>query len=156
MSFTKTERYTLDTNILVYAMDRTAGHKHVRALAIVDRSIERHCVLTLQALAEFVHAVTRKGLVPRRDAVAQARDWLTAFQVVAADTEALEDAYVAMLAGAFGLFDALLLATARRAGCKIALSEDMGDGAALDGITVRNPLTGTALPDDLRSLLGMP
>jgi len=31
----------------------------------------------------------------------------------------------------------------------------MGDGAALDGITVRNPLKGDALPDDLRPLLGL-
>jgi hypothetical protein len=31
----------------------------------------------------------------------------------------------------------------------------MADGAALDGILVRNPLQGDALPDDLRPLLGM-
>jgi predicted nucleic acid-binding protein len=155
MSSTKTERYTLDTNILIYAMDRSVGAKHRLAVDIVDRSIERPCVLTLQALAEFVHAVTRKDLVPRRDAVAQARDWLAAFEVTAADTDALDAAYAATLAGAFGLFDALLLATARKAGCTIALSEDMGDGAKLDGITVRNPLQGDALPDDLRLMLGM-
>jgi predicted nucleic acid-binding protein len=151
-----TERYTLDTNILIYAMHRSAGAKHRLAVEIVDRSIERPCVLTLQALAEFVFAVTRKNLVPRQDAVAQARDWRAAFQIVVADIDALDAAYTAMLAGSFGLFDALLLATARRAGCTIALSEDMGDGATLDGITVRNPLRGGALPDDLRPLLGMP
>jgi predicted nucleic acid-binding protein len=151
-----TERYTLDTNILIYAMDRSAGAKHRLAVEIVDCSIERPCVLTLQSLAEFVHAVTRKNLVPRQDAVAQARDWRAAFQIVAADPEALDVAYTAMLAGSFGLFDALLLATARRAGCAIVLSEDMGDGATLDDITVRNPLRGGALPEDLRPLLGMP
>jgi predicted nucleic acid-binding protein len=156
MSSTRTELYTLDTSILIYAMDRTAGVKHVRAADIVDRSVECACVLTLQALAEFVFAVTRKKLVPRRAAVAQARDWLAAFQVVAADTRALEAAYAAVLTDRFGLLDALLLATARSAGCTIALSEGMTDGAGLDGIMVHNPLTGDALPDDLRPLLGMP
>jgi predicted nucleic acid-binding protein len=141
MSSTRTERYTLDTNVLIYTMDRSAGAKHKLAIEIVDRSIERACVLTLQALAEF----TRCG-----------HDWLVAFQVVAADTDALNIAYTATLAGAFGLFDALLLATARRAGCTIALSEDMGEGAVLGGITVRNPFQGEALPDGLRPLLGLP
>jgi len=155
MSSTKTERYSLDTNILIYAIDRNGGAKHRLAVDIVDRSIERPCVLTLQALAEFVYAVTQKDFVPRRDAVAQARDWLAAFEVTAADTDALDAAYAATIAGAFGLFDALLLATARKAGCTIVLSEDMADGAALDGIVVRNPLRGDALPDDLRPLLGM-
>jgi hypothetical protein len=42
------------------------------------------------------------------------------------------------------------------AGCAIVLSEDMGDGATLKRIKVRNPLKGGALPDDLRPLLGMP
>ena len=36
-------------------------------------------------------------------------------------------------------FDALLLATARRVGCKVMLSEDVQDGHDYDGITIRNP-----------------
>jgi hypothetical protein len=53
------------------------------------------------------------------------------------------------------LFDALLLATARNAGCAVALSEDMHDGGTPLGITVRNPFVAGGLPDDLRALLGM-
>jgi predicted nucleic acid-binding protein len=68
------ERYTLDTNILIYAVDRSAGAKHHLAIALVDGSVERPCALTLQASAEFVLAVTRKDLVPRPEAVAQARN----------------------------------------------------------------------------------
>jgi predicted nucleic acid-binding protein len=149
------ERYTLDTNILIYAVDRSAGSKHQVAIDIVDRSTERPCILTVQALAEFVFAVTRKALVPRHEAVAQARDWLRAFPIVAADATALDVAYAAFEKERFGLFDALLLATARQAGCSIALSEDMHDGAALDGIVVRNPFAGQALVNDLRPLLGL-
>ena len=48
-----------------------------------------------------------------------------------------------------------LLATARQAGCTIALSEDMHDGARLDGIVVRNPFANRALANDVRSLLGL-
>ena len=56
--------------------------------------------------------------------------------------------------GRFGLWDAMLLATARSAGCSIVLSEGMYDGATLDGIVVRDPLVGGWPPDDLRPLFG--
>jgi predicted nucleic acid-binding protein len=102
-----------------------------------------------------VFAVTKKALIPRGEAVAQARDWLRVFPIVAADQYALDLACTAVEEERFGLFDALLLATARRAGCSIALSEDMHDGARLEGIVVRNPFADQALADDLRPLLGL-
>jgi predicted nucleic acid-binding protein len=36
------ERFTLDTNILVYAIDRDAGERHEKAMMIVDRAVEQH------------------------------------------------------------------------------------------------------------------
>jgi predicted nucleic acid-binding protein len=149
------EPYTLDTNILVYAVDPAEGWKHHVATAIVDSSVERPCILTVQALAEFVAVATRRGMRSRADAVAQARDWLGVFPTAAADANALDVAYTAVQEERFGLFDALLLATARQAGCTIALSEDTHDGARLDGIVVRNPFADQALAADLRPLLGL-
>jgi predicted nucleic acid-binding protein len=46
------ELCTLDTNILIYAVDPAEGWKHHVATTIVDCSIERSCVLTVQSLAE--------------------------------------------------------------------------------------------------------
>lgn len=149
------ERYTLDTNILVYAVDPSEGWKHEAAATIVDGSIVRPCILTLQALAEFVAVAFRGRMKSRADAILQARDWLTLFPVVAADARALDAAFTAAEAGRFGLFDALLLATARAAGCSVILSENMRDGGTFDGIAVRNPLVEGGIPQDLRALLGM-
>jgi predicted nucleic acid-binding protein len=50
MSFTSAEYYTLYTNILIYAVDRSAGDKHRLAADIVDCPVERPCILTLQAM----------------------------------------------------------------------------------------------------------
>lgn len=149
------ELYTIDTNILVYAVDPVEGWKYEVAMAIVDGAVARPCILTVQALAEFVAVATRRRMRSRAAAVAQARDWLRLFPVVAADAVALEAAYTAMEGGRFGLFDALLLATAARAGCAVALSEDMHDGATLGGIVVRNPFGDGDLATDLRPLLGL-
>jgi predicted nucleic acid-binding protein len=148
------ERYSIDTNILVYSVDRREGEKHLRALDIVDRSVDLDCVLTAQSLAEFVVVATRRRMLSKPHAIAQARDWGLLFPVATASALALDAAFTAFEAGRFGLWDALLLATAREAGCAIVPSEDMQDGAALDGITVRDPLRGSELPDDLRPLLG--
>lgn len=51
------ERFTLDTNLLVYTVDCDAGERHQQAITIVDRAVEQDCVLTLQVLAELFHAV---------------------------------------------------------------------------------------------------
>jgi predicted nucleic acid-binding protein len=51
-------------------------------------------------------------------------------------------------------WDALMVATVGRAGCTTLLSEDMGDGATRNGVTIRNPLIGERLPADIAALLG--
>ena len=55
-------RFSLDTIILIYAVDRDAGERHVRAGELMARAAPRDCVLTVPALAEFFHATTRKKL----------------------------------------------------------------------------------------------
>ena len=93
--------------------------------------------------------------MPVPEAVAQARNWLTVFPIVSADAKALDAAYAIIMTGRPSLFDALLVATAREAGCTFLLSEDMQDGAAFDGLIVRNPFGTEGLPVGLRSLLDM-
>ena len=53
-------RLTLDTNILIYAIDRDAKDKHKRAISVIEQAIHLDCVLTLQALCELYAAATRK------------------------------------------------------------------------------------------------
>ncbi|MBM3569407.1 MAG: PIN domain-containing protein [Alphaproteobacteria bacterium] len=58
-----TEFFSLDTNILVYAADSLSGERHRRACDVIDRAARGPCLLAVQALAEFVRATTRKGLL---------------------------------------------------------------------------------------------
>ncbi len=85
----------------------------MRAVDIVDRAVDCNCILTTQALAEFYAAVTRKNLVPRKEAGAQIRDWVDLFPIVSASATALLEATQAAQAGRFAFWDAMLLATAR-------------------------------------------
>ena len=149
-----TERFTLDTNILVYSIDSAAGERHALAAEIVDRAAECECWLTLQALSEFYAAVTRKGLVPPADAAAQASDWLEIFPSAAASAAALRTALGDAAAGRASFWDALLLATAAEAGCTTILSEDMASGTRIGGIGILNPFGARGLAEPVRRLLG--
>lgn len=130
---------TLDTNILIYAIDRYSGAKHLTARQIVDEAARRSGLLTLQALGEFFHATTRKGLLPHSEAADYIDEWRTVFPVVAADESALENAIDAVVDHGFSFWDAMLWATAREAGCTVILSEDMQHGRMLGEVEFVNP-----------------
>ena len=148
-------RFSIDANVLVYAVDRNGGEKHLRAAELMERAAGSDCVLTLQALAEFYYVTTRKRMVRADQAAAMVNDWLTVFPTTVADAAALLLAMERRSSdGDLGFWDAMLLGTAHLADCKIVLSEDMRDGARFLGVTVRNPFAGPRLPDSVDSLLG--
>ncbi|MEE4380007.1 MAG: PIN domain-containing protein [Candidatus Competibacteraceae bacterium] len=132
-------RFTLDTNLLIYAIDRDAGTRHQQAITLVDQAVEQDCVLSMQVLAEFFHAVTRKGKMPLAEASEQVRDWQILFPMVAADGQALLQAMSAVQHHHLPFWDALLWATAKAAGVHVLLSEDFQDGRELEGVRFRNP-----------------
>ena len=137
-------RFTLDTNILIHAVDRDAGERHERSKELLGRAAQRDCVLMVQALAEFFHATTRKKLIEPSRASAFVRDWLDVFQVASAADAALVDAMDAVAEHRLAFWDAMLWATARQSGCSAILSEDMQDGRRLSGVEFINPFTADA------------
>ncbi len=137
-------RFSLDTNILVYAVDRDAGLRHETSRTLIARATRSDCVLTVQALAEFFHATTRKSLLEPERAGALVRNWLDVFHVVSADGAALIDAIDAVGEHRLSFWDAMLWATARRCGCSAILSEDMQDGRRLSGVEIVNPFSADA------------
>ena len=138
-------RFSLDTNILVYAVDRDAGERHVRSGELMARAARRDCVLTVQALAEFFHATTRKKLLEPSLAGTFVRDWLNVFDVVSADETALIDAIDAVHEHGLSFWDAMIWATARQAGCSTVVSEDMQDGRRPGGVEFVDPFAADAV-----------
>jgi predicted nucleic acid-binding protein len=146
-------RITLDTNILVYAMNRQAGQRHVTATRIVARAPSVDCWLTLQSISEFYAVVSRKGMVSVIEAAAQANDWLAMFPTVAASASAIRAALASASAGTASYWDALLVATAAEAGCTTILTEDMGDGTVRHGVRILNPFAADGLTQAAEALL---
>ena len=90
------ERISLDSNVLVYAVDRDAGPRHGRAIELMERALYLDCVLTLQSLCEFFHAVARKGKASLEEAWAQVQDWQILFPVASAKPSTLARAVAAV------------------------------------------------------------
>jgi predicted nucleic acid-binding protein len=145
--------FTLDTNILVYAMDRQAGDRHVLGSRIIDRSLRVDCCLTLQSISEFYAVVTRRRLVSVIGARDQALDWLDMFPTITPTAGAVRAALTTATSGRASYWDALLVNTAAEAGCTAILTEDLADGTEFAGIRVINPFAGTSLSAAAEALL---
>ncbi len=134
------ERLSLDTNLLVYAVDRDAGERHERATQVVSTAArEQNCVLPLQALSEFFAAVTCKGKMPAAEAAAQVEDWMILFPTVPTSGAGLQRALRAVRTHSLPFWGALLWATVPEAGATTLLSEDFQDDRVLEGVRFSNP-----------------
>ena len=133
------ERYTFDTNVLFYALDASSPSKHSAARSLIAKAAPDRCLILLQTLAELCNTSAKK----RRDLLPQAQDVVlsvqTLFRVSLAAPDDVTDALTAHRAHGLPFWDAMLWATARRAGCTLVLSEDFQDGRTLGGVTFRNP-----------------
>lgn len=133
------ERYSLDTNILIYSVDRQAGERHTRAIEWIKEMARCDCILTLQSLTEFYSAVVRKNKMPRKDARAQVEDWMILFPVIAASPLTIKRAMEAVEHHGLSFWDAMLLEAAAQAGVTRLLSEDMQHGRIWRGMSIQNP-----------------
>lgn len=138
-------RLAVDTNILVYAAVRQSGPRHRSAVDVMRRASRSDCVIALQALAELFRVLTAKFKVPPADATAAVNAWSSAVPVVAADEDCLVDAMDAVAGHGLSFWDAMMWATAKRAGCRLLLS-DGDDGRTLGGVTLINPFASPRSP----------
>lgn len=133
------DRITLDTNILVYAVDLDAGEKNEKARSLMGAAARIDSYLTVQALGEFFHATTRKKLLGHEEAERFIEEWRSVFTIIAASEAALMTATKAVREHGISFWDAMLWATVRQAGCTHILSEDMQHGRNLGGVEIIDP-----------------
>ena len=132
-------RSFLDTNILLYCDDPAHVSKQGRALELVlEHKAQRTGVVSLQVLQEFFVNATRKlGLDPglaRQKVETYSR--FDVFEPVAADILAAIDFH---RLHRISYWDALVLHSARKSGCRVVLTEDMQHGQEFDGVKIVNP-----------------
>jgi predicted nucleic acid-binding protein len=134
------ERFSLNANVLIYAVDTHVPDRHDRAVEVVEEAALKHdCIVALQAYAEFFAAATRKGKVSVADARAQIADWQLLFTTVYPSPSSLLQAIDAATNHNIAFWDAMLWSVLKDSGATVLLSEDFQDGRELDGVLFRNP-----------------
>lgn len=139
MRFMTAKRYTLDTNILVYAIDKDEGEKHQQAFALLDKCVEYDTVLTVQALSEFFYVVTRKNKLLIQETMEQIQDWQELFPTVGPRATTLQYAIATVTEHQLAFWDAMLFAVAKEHHVSCLLSEDFIHGKSIDGVEFQNP-----------------
>jgi len=136
----------VDTNILMYAHDASAGAKHDRAKALVEELWrDRTGVVSTQVLQELAVNLRRKAGRPldakaSRDIVT---DYLT-WQVVVNSGESILDALDLEARYRISFWDALVLQAADASGAEVLYSEDLSDGQTYGPVRVVNPVRARA------------
>ena len=130
----------VDTNILIYAHDVDAKLKHEVARKILrELWTERVGVLSMQVLQEFYVNVTRKIASPLPKDVA--RQVVNSYSIWCMETTPNEIATAFRIEdeSRIGFWDALIVASAAKAGTVRILSEDLNAQQVIAGICVENP-----------------
>jgi predicted nucleic acid-binding protein len=148
------ERFTLDTNILVYAVDAREERKRELAIQIIRSAVGLDCPLALQVVGEFYAAATTKLKLDAKDAAARAAQLIASFVTFGYSVQAVRSALKEAPKSRFSYWDSVLLASAAEAGCTTIFSEDMADGARFGSIAVVNPFRRNGLAPHAKAVLG--
>ena len=104
---------------------------------------DTNVVIPVQALGELFRVLTGKAGWARELAHASISKWQAVYALAPSTPATLASGLELAVAHAFPFWDAMILAAASEAGCRLLLSEDMRDGFAWRGVTITNPLTDT-------------
>jgi predicted nucleic acid-binding protein len=138
----------VDTDILVYAHDRSAGIKHSRAKAIIEELWDSgRGVLSTQVLQEVCVNLRRKAGAPLSiNEVRQlARDYST-WEVVTNTVDSVLRALDIEARYKTSFWDALIIDAAEAAGALTLYSEDLASKQRYGAVQVVNPLLDAANP----------
>jgi predicted nucleic acid-binding protein len=147
MSAADPHRQFIDSNVLVYAFDRTAGRKNERARELLARlwSDGGGC-LSLQVLQEFF--VTATGRLTEKLSHAEAARRVAQYSEWHVHEPGKRDLLAAIdlrreLRVSF--WDAMIVQSARSLGCEVLWTEDLNDGQRYAGVLVRNPFVDAVM-----------
>jgi predicted nucleic acid-binding protein len=135
-------RCFVDTNILIYAHDTSAGAKHERAREVVEELWRtRSGVLSTQVLQELSVNLRRKAGKPldlkmTRDILMDYLSW----EVVVNTGESVLEALEIEARYRISFWDALVIQAAETAGVETLYSEDLSDGQLYGTVRVVNPI----------------
>jgi predicted nucleic acid-binding protein len=132
----------LDSNILIYAVDRRDPKKQAIAQRIVAEAlIKGDAVISFQIVQETLNVLTRlaKPVLAETDAADFLDSVLVPMWKVQATPELYRSALQLRAQYQHSFYDSLVLAAAIEAGCRRLLTEDLQHGLKVGPLTVVDP-----------------
>lgn len=139
-------RVALDTNILAYAEGVNGATMRASALDLIHKLPADMTVLPVQTLGELFNVLVRKTGHSRAHARNAIINWRDAFSLIETSAAAILSAAELAADHQLGIWDALILASAAEARCRLLLSEDLQEGFTWNGVTVANPFLRSRNP----------
>lgn len=136
------DKYFVDTNILIYAHDTSAGPKHSRAQQLIEKLWDTgEGVLSTQVLQELCVNLRRKVANPPSidDLRRLIQDYLS-WEIVVNSPQSVLQALDIEVRYKVSYWDALVIQAAESSGATILYSEDLSDGQRYGAVQVVNPL----------------
>jgi predicted nucleic acid-binding protein len=140
----------VDTNVLVYAYDRSEPEKQRWALEVLERLVAADLgVLSTQTLAEFCAVTTRKIPTPlsAEQAYTQIERFARIWPVLSVTAQVVLEAVRGMRDYQFSFWDAQLWAVARLNQVPVVFSEDFNPVAVVEGVRFVNPFAEDFEPE---------
>ncbi len=132
-------RSFFDTNILIYADDKSAPAKQRRTLDLVAAHRRAGTgVVSMQVLQEYFVTVTRKLGVDARVARRKV-ELLAEFDVAVPDVADILAAIDLHRLHRLSFWDCLVIRSAKQSGCSVLLTEDLQESREVDGVRIVNP-----------------
>lgn len=129
----------IDTNILIYSVDRADPTKQEIAISLIANLAEsRKGIISTQVLQEFYSAATRKLGISPRIAKKHLQDFQI-FDVIQTTTSLIEQSIDISILHKISFWDALIVAAAHQASASNILSEDLNHGQIIEDIQIQNP-----------------
>jgi len=131
----------VDTNVLVYAFDKSGSPKKQAAERLMNELMEEDRLrVSTQVLQELFVTLTRK--VSQRCSTAEALavlEDLTAWPLMVVDYAAIRAAVGLADQAQLSFWDALVVVAAARSGAAVLYTEDLNDGQEILGVRISNP-----------------
>ena len=129
----------VDTNILVYAIDRYDRKKQKQCRTLLRRlATDLRGVISTQVMQEFFVTATKKlGADPLF--VKDILHSFERFEIVIVTPEIINAAVDCSLVNRLSFWNALIVASAESAKCEKLWTEDLNDGQVIRGVRIENP-----------------
>jgi len=147
------DRILVDTNVLVYAYDRSEPDKQRRAWQVLDRLATTGAgAISTQVLAEFFVAVTRKIVPPLTadEARESVQNYVQSWTVLDLTSMIIPEAVRGVREHQLNFWDAQVWAAARLNQIETVLSEDFSSDRVIEGIRFVNPFAEGFRVEEMR------